>query len=309
MEYFRKNRFLLWNLIALVFIKAVFSFSSFQLANIIDGVSPFSKEDVVSQTNVLRSNLGFSTLKSSPTLESVAWQKLQDMINGQYFAHTSPSGTSPWYWFDLGGYKYTYAGENLAIGFVDAKTTIDAWANSPSHRANLLNPNYKEIGIAVAPAKINDNSGYLVVQLFGTPKPTPKVAVAPAATPKPTSSPVVTPRPAIKPATTEMPLPTPAIIPILPATIDDEVTGFKTVLEKPITLEIAAPSPKLQSTARSLNFAFILYSLTASLALVIVITFRGIPRQLAIQTTTSFAVFALAIAIPVLEITKIALIV
>lgn len=304
--------FIFWNLIALIAVKAVFSFSSFQLANIIDGISsPFSKEDVVSQTNVFRSSLGFPSLKSNSTLESAAWQKLQDMIGGQYFAHTSPSGTSPWYWFDLTSYKYTYAGENLAIGFVDAKTTVDAWANSPSHRANLLNPNYKEIGIAIAPAKINNNTGYLVVQLFGTPRPTPKVVTKPATTLKPSPSPIArsTPKPTVKPAATEVPPPTPIVDLTLPTTTADEVTGLKTILKDPISLKTAAPSPKLQSVASSLNLGFILYSVAAFVTLAFIMALRGFQKQLVTQTSASFAVMILAIAVPALQITKTALIV
>lgn len=303
-----KNKFIFWNLIALIAVKAVFSFYSFQLANIIDGISPYSKEDVVSQTNIFRSGLGFGTLKANPTLESAAWQKLQDMINSQYFAHTSPGGTTPWYWFDLTSYKYTYAGENLAIGFVDAKTTIDAWANSPTHRANLLNPNYKEIGVAVAPAKINNNTGYLVVQLFGTPRPTPQVATKPVTKPKLVVSPVTTPKPTIKPASTQAPLPTPVITPV-PAAIDDSVTGLKTVLKDPISLETAAPSPRLQNVANSLNLGLILYSIVAFVILAVVMAMRGFQKQLAIQTAASFAIMILAVVIPVLQVTKTALII
>lgn len=313
MKTFHRNKFIFWNLIALIAVKAVFSFSSFQLANIIDGISPFSKEDVVSQTNVLRSSLGFSTLKANPTLESAAWQKLQDMIGGQYFAHTSPSGISPWYWFDLSKYKYTYAGENLAIGFVDAKTTVDAWANSPSHRANLLNPNYKEIGIAIAPAKINNNTGYLVVQLFGTPRPTPKVIAKPAAIPNLHTKRVVA---TVSPSPLETSAhsgvgasPTPITTSVMPATIADDITGLKTVLKDPVSLKTAAPSPKLQSVANSLNLGLILYSVAAFVTLALIMALRGFQKQLVTQTAASFAVMILAVVVPVLQVTKTALIV
>lgn len=311
MKILYRNKFIFWNLIALFVIKAVFSFSSFQLANIIDGVTPFSKEDVVSQTNVFRSNLGFSTLKTSPTLESAAWQKLQDMINGQYFAHTSPTGTTPWYWFDLNSYRYTYAGENLAIGFVDAKTTVDAWANSPSHRANLLNPNYKEIGIAIAPAKINNNTGYLIVQLFGTPRPTPVVAIKPAVTPKPAATPLVTPKPTIKPATTFSPVPTPVATPapISPAALSDEVTGLRTVLENPVSIETTKQSPVLENVANSLNFGFAAYALGAFAILLVLMVLRGFQKQLVVQTAASFAIFLLALVVPVLQVTRMAMII
>ncbi|MBI2063783.1 MAG: hypothetical protein HYT65_02215 [Candidatus Yanofskybacteria bacterium] len=177
----KNNKFLFYNLIALVFIKAVFSYSGLQFANLMDGLAAFAKEDVIMQTNVLRQTLGLGGLKESTVLDIAAAQKLQDMLQNQYFAHTSPAGVSPWHWIEVNQYKYAYAGENLAIGFLTAKDTVDAWADSPSHRANLLNPNFREIGIAVAPAKIQDSQGFLVVQLFGTPRPT---ATAIASQPK-----------------------------------------------------------------------------------------------------------------------------
>src|SRR3989344_3536372 len=200
MAFVKKNKFLFYNLVALIFVKAVFSYSGLQLANLVDGVIPFSKEDVIAQTNVFRQTLGLGGLKESLALDIAAAQKLQDMVQNQYFAHTSPLGVSPWHWIDINQYKYTYAGENLAIGFLTAKDAVDAWANSPTHRANLLNSNYKEIGIAVAPANIKNNQGFLVVQLFGTPKPTAPVAVSKPAIkqvaqikPSPTASPARTP--------------------------------------------------------------------------------------------------------------------
>ena len=137
-----KNKFILWNLLALIFVKAIFSYSGLQFASLLDGVTVFGKEEVVSQTNLFRKTLGLSELKQSSVLNLAAAQKLQDMSRNQYFAHTSPSGISPWHWIEVNKYKYSYAGENLAIGFFSAKDTVDAWANSPSHRANLSNSNF-----------------------------------------------------------------------------------------------------------------------------------------------------------------------
>ncbi len=152
MRFFRKNKFIFWNLIALIFIKAVFSYSGAQFASLLDSTPLFSREDIVSQTNALRSALKLNQLKENSVLDAAAAQKLQDMINNQYFAHTSPAGITPWHWIDISNYSYTYAGENLAIGFSTAKDTVDAWDKSPAHRDNLLNTKYKDIGVAVASA-------------------------------------------------------------------------------------------------------------------------------------------------------------
>lgn len=129
-----------------------------------------TKSQLLDLTNQERQRLGLFPLTSDPTLEKAAYFKGQDMLEKGYFSHNSPSGVNPWYWFKAAGYSYRYAGENLAIGFVDSQELFNAWDNSSSHRENLLNPNYKEIGIAVLRGNFDGAETYVVVQLFGTPK-------------------------------------------------------------------------------------------------------------------------------------------
>jgi len=117
--------------------------------------------------NKERMDAGLKPLKINDKLNQAAQQKAQDMINNDYFAHTSPSGTTPWYWFDRVGYKYVAAGENLAKDFTDSKYLHQAWMKSLSHRNNILNSKYQEIGIAVIEGKINGKDTVLAVQLFG----------------------------------------------------------------------------------------------------------------------------------------------
>ena len=99
-----------------------------------------------------------------------------------YFAHTSPDGHDPWYWFTREGYAYTYAGENLAVDFTDSAIVEEAWMNSPEHRANLLNGNYTEVGIAIAEGTFEGHPTTFVAEEFGTPAsvPTTFSEVAPA---------------------------------------------------------------------------------------------------------------------------------
>jgi hypothetical protein len=138
-------------------------------------------------------------LQISPILEEAARLKAKDMFANGYFAHESPKGTSPWHWFGVAGYDYEYAGENLAIGFLEPEEVYNGWVQSFTHHQNLLNPNFKEIGVAVVSGKFNGNHTTIVVQLFGSQK---YVAKAPLATtpPKPVPAPVVkkeTPKPSI----------------------------------------------------------------------------------------------------------------
>ncbi len=142
---------------------------------------------LVDLANVERARHNLPPLASNPTLEQAAYLKALDMAKNGYFAHTSPAGVSPWHWFDQAGYNYKYAGENLAIGFIDSREVQNAWAASPSHEANIVNSKYKDIGIAVLKANFEGNPATIVVQLFGsTPaKTTASSALAAApATPK-----------------------------------------------------------------------------------------------------------------------------
>lgn len=122
-------------------------------------------------TNTNRVADALSPLKPNALLELAAQEKANDMAANGYFAHTSPSGLTPWYWFQKVGYNFTYAGENLAVNFTDSEDVINAWMNSPSHRENILNGNFTEIGIATAQGTYNGKSAVFAVQLFGTPAP------------------------------------------------------------------------------------------------------------------------------------------
>ena len=106
----------------------------------------------------------------------MAQRNAGDMFAFNYWAHNSPSGRDPWSFFQEVGYKYIYAGENLARDFMNSESVVEAWMNSPSHRENLLNPNYKEIGLAVVNGTLNGVETTLVVQSFGTPTPEPSTA-------------------------------------------------------------------------------------------------------------------------------------
>lgn len=100
-------------------------------------------------------------------LQAAAQLKANDMAAKGYFAHQSPDGKMPWDWIALVGYPYVYAGENLAVDFNDSKEVNQAWLNSPTHRANLLNPHFTEIGIATAEGMYQGRPTTFVVQLFG----------------------------------------------------------------------------------------------------------------------------------------------
>lgn len=122
---------------------------------------------LVDQTNSERNADSLGTLIPNSKLEVAARLKAEDMASKGYFAHNSPDGKTPWYWFEKAGYDYAAAGENLAVNFTDSKDVTEAWMRSPSHRANILNGNYTEIGIATARGTYKGKDAIFVVQEFG----------------------------------------------------------------------------------------------------------------------------------------------
>jgi len=124
--------------------------------------------EVIRLTNEKRAQAGLNPLKENPLLSRAALSKGTDMINNDYWAHVSPAGVQPWFFFTNAGYKYRYAGENLARDFSNATSTVDAWMASSTHRENLLSDKYSEIGIGVVEGDVNGIDTTIVVQFFGT---------------------------------------------------------------------------------------------------------------------------------------------
>lgn len=163
-----------------------------------------SPSEVIRLTNEQRAANGLTALSENPSLDSAAQAKGNDMLAKGYWAHFAPDGTSPWSFFLSFGYKYRYAGENLARDFSDAGSAVNAWMNSPSHKENILNPNYREIGIGVVEGNLAGVNTTIIVQFFGTPLTgVPAIPVA-QAKPLTSQSPV--------PSTIPIPTPTPVVV-------------------------------------------------------------------------------------------------
>jgi hypothetical protein len=159
--------------------------SSFLIHKTVLGAS-VTANVLVDLTNESRLAFNESPLVRSQLLDQAATLKAEDMATERYFAHNSPKGITPWHWFQEVGYTFLFAGENLAINFLDANNVRDAWLASPTHRANLLDVRFKEIGMATVSGVYKDGPTIYVVQLFGTP------AVAMAQTAEATTTPVIT---------------------------------------------------------------------------------------------------------------------
>jgi hypothetical protein len=129
-----------------------------------------TKISLVNLTNEARQEIGYSSLKENPILSQAAYLKAMDMLEKGYFSHYSPAGVSPWHWLQQAGYDYRLAGENLAVGFLESDQVHTAWMNSLSHKENILNGRYEEIGMAVVKGNFQGKETALVVQFFGTPR-------------------------------------------------------------------------------------------------------------------------------------------
>lgn len=123
---------------------------------------------VIALTNAERLQNNVGVLTENPLLDAAAKAKAQDMAANGYFAHVGPDGKKPWAWITEAGYTYRYAGENLAVRFNDSQEVVNAWMNSPTHRANIVKGVYREIGVATAQGLYEGQPATYIVQYFGT---------------------------------------------------------------------------------------------------------------------------------------------
>lgn len=142
--------------------------SLFFLASFPVWAKEITSQSVIDLTNQSRQENNLLPFQEDETLKKVAQDKLEDMIKNHYFAHTSPDGKEPWFWFSKEKYDYKYAGENLAINFLEVEEQHKAWMESLTHRKNILNDKFQEIGVAVGAGEIDGQTSIIAVQEFGT---------------------------------------------------------------------------------------------------------------------------------------------
>lgn len=167
---------LIYGLIFLL-LKISFTVFSFYKPGVLGIESSINQKQLIELTNQQRQKNGLNPLSENTALDKAAAAKAASMFQENYWSHFAPSGKSPWDFILGSGYKFTYAGENLAKNFYQSNEVVTAWMNSPTHRENLLNSKYQDIGIAVVDGVLNGQKTTLVVQEFGT---TQTLAAAPA---------------------------------------------------------------------------------------------------------------------------------
>jgi uncharacterized protein YkwD len=133
------------------------------------------------ETNRQRAaNGGLPALSFNSQLAAAAQVKADDLFARQYFEHESPTGEGPGDLAANAGYEYIIVGENLAMGnFENDAVLVQAWMDSPGHRANILNTQYTEIGVAVKRGVYEGYNVWMAVQEFGRPlSDCPQVSVS-----------------------------------------------------------------------------------------------------------------------------------
>jgi uncharacterized protein YkwD/uncharacterized protein YukE len=129
-----------------------------------------SPDGIVQYTNVERLKVGLGSLKINSKLSNAAGNKLQDIFKQQYFEHLSPSGVGVSDLAKQSAYEYVVVGENLALGsFGSNQALLAAWMASPGHKANIIDPRYQDIGVAVGRGMFQGSMQWVAVQHFGKP--------------------------------------------------------------------------------------------------------------------------------------------
>ncbi|MFA5127411.1 MAG: CAP domain-containing protein [Patescibacteria group bacterium] len=145
------------------------------------------QKKIIVLTNAIRANSHLKDLTVNTALNNSSQAKADDMAVNAYFSHTSPSGKTVSDFVRSSGYKYSTVGENLAMGFASAEDAVNAWVNSPTHYANMIDKDYVDLGVGLESGVYAGEQTVYVAQHFGSPsamseqtitEPVKKVAVA-----------------------------------------------------------------------------------------------------------------------------------
>lgn len=151
-----------------ILLQVSFSIVGYTKPGVLGINSSIDQKTVIELTNKEREKKGLPPVTENEALDKAAEAKAANMFSENYWAHFAPSGKTPWDFILGAGYNFTYAGENLAKNFYKSDDVVEAWMASKTHRDNLLNPNYRDIGIAVVEGMLNGQKTTLVIQEFGT---------------------------------------------------------------------------------------------------------------------------------------------
>ena len=303
-HFWRRNSAVVVLALVLVVEMAVFtqSFLVFNKKTYLASVLPSGLETL---TNNQRVSNNAAPLTENRLLVAAAGLKASDMAQRGYFAHNTPEGYLPWYWLEMVGYKYSHAGENLAVNYSDSIDVVNAWMNSPNHRANIVKQLYTETGIGLAQGIYEGRPTIFVTQFFGTPvaaateevKKTVKVETK-NSTKVSVAKPAPAPAPAPGTASTSTPEPVlvkkvPIVIPIAEiATSSEQVAGAEVGNDSTTTKGVNFIDSILASPRHvgAYVFSVILGLILAAFLLILIVNKKIHHRKIVIMAVTAVVI-------------------
>lgn len=231
-------------LLTIVIIGLIFNFSwnSKRKGATLPYATSMSTSALLDATNSNRAGNGAAALALNSQLNQAAQAKANDMVARNYWSHNTPEGDEPWVFINNAGYKYLKAGENLAYGFLTSDDAVAGWMNSPSHKANMLDSAYQEVGFGFANSSNFNGDGEetVVVAMYGKP-----VVLAASSNPAPAAA-----KPAPAPSTNK-PTPAAATEPAPAAPQPETAPETSKPTEQPVnTLQTTAVEPATKSISR-----------------------------------------------------------
>lgn len=154
-------------LLIFVTVPFLYNVTSAKQVQVLGYATNISVSDLYSLTNQERAAKGLDALTLDSKLNSAATAKANHMFANDYWAHVAPDGTTPWSFIYASGYNYSVAGENLAKDFNTSSGAVAGWMASPTHRDNILNTSYSDIGFAVVNGVLLGSQTTLVVAMYG----------------------------------------------------------------------------------------------------------------------------------------------
>lgn len=147
-----------------------FGYNYTHTGSVLGRVTNVTPAGLLASTNDQRTAHSLTPLRINSQLTEAAAAKARDMLGQGYWDHNAPDGTEPWAWVDDSGYAYLMAGENLAKNFSTAEATVSAWMASSTHRDNVLNAAYRDVGFAIASGDLDGKSTTITVAFYGAPQ-------------------------------------------------------------------------------------------------------------------------------------------
>ena len=125
--------------------------------------------ELVAELNQARAAHTLPAVTTDARLTAAAAAKAETLLTEEWFDHVTKDGRTPWSFVRSAGYNYHVAGENLAMDFASATAITQAWLESPTHRENMLDRKFSNVGIAAIPGRYGDRETMMVVEILAAP--------------------------------------------------------------------------------------------------------------------------------------------